>query len=87
MDEKCDQCDLHYEIQPGFFWGAMFVNYAFVVAIFAIETTVLYWLGIMDSIWLYIASPLTCIILLPVIFRSGRVLFLHLFGGIQYESD
>ncbi len=87
MNETCHHCGFRYEIQPGFFWGASYINYAFVVAIFAVETTALYLLGAMDTIWLYILSPATCIILLPVIFRAGRILFLHIFGGIPFEEE
>ena len=87
MEEECHHCNLQYEIEPGFFWGAMFFNYAFVVAIFLIETALLYMMGIMDTVWLYIVSPVTCIVLLPPIFRYSRILFLHLFGGIKFDQN
>ena len=87
MEDNCSVCELKYEIQLGFFWGAMFINYAIVVAIFTVETTVLYLLGLMETSWLYFLSPITCLIMLPIIFRTGRVLFLHLFGGIPYSFE
>ena len=87
MNEKCPSCDFKFEIQPGFFWGAMFFNYAFVVAIFTIETLILKYFGLMDSYWLYFLSPVSVLVLLPVIVRFSRVLFLHLFGGIVFEGQ
>jgi uncharacterized protein (DUF983 family) len=32
MNDACGKCGHHYETEPGFFFGAMFVSYAFVVA-------------------------------------------------------
>ena len=87
MNETCDNCNLRYEVQPGFFYGAMYINYAFVVAIFAIQTTLLYLLDAMDTIWLYLLSPITCVLMLPIIYRTGRILFLHLFGGVSFDES
>jgi uncharacterized protein (DUF983 family) len=33
MNKKCPHCNFRYEIEPGFFWGAMYVNYALSVFI------------------------------------------------------
>lgn len=86
MNDNCTSCGFQFEIQPGFFWGAMFFNYAFVVALFTIQTLALKWLGLMDTYWLYVVSPVSVVILLPVIIRFSRILFLHLFGGIVFEG-
>ncbi len=32
MNDACTQCGHKYEIEPGFFFGAMFVSYALIVA-------------------------------------------------------
>ena len=29
MHEKCTHCNLRYESEPGFWWGAMYIGYAF----------------------------------------------------------
>ena len=34
MNEDCPVCGLHFEREPGFFVGAMYVNYALAVALF-----------------------------------------------------
>ena len=86
MNEHCENCGFKYELQPGFFWGAMFFNYAFVVALFTVQTVMLNMLDLMDTIWLYLVSPISVIILLPIIVRFSRILFLHLFGGIEFDK-
>ena len=33
MHENCPHCDVRYEVEPGFFYGAMYISYAFTVGI------------------------------------------------------
>ncbi|MDH5398126.1 MAG: DUF983 domain-containing protein [Cyclobacteriaceae bacterium] len=86
MHEKCAHCDLKFEVEPGFFWGAMFVSYAMVVALFVTEFVALSVLGLLRSGMIYYMVPVTVIVLLPFIFRYSRVLFLYWFGGIKYQK-
>ena len=85
MNEKCDHCGLKFELEPGFFIGAMYVSYAFGVAIMVtvgVALSVLFDPGVWDYL---IAVSLITIILLPVTFRYSRILFLHWFGGIDFD--
>lgn len=86
MNEKCQHCGLRFEVEPGFFIGAMYVSYAFGVAILVavgIALTVLFEPDVWD--YLITVSAIT-IILLPFTFRYSRILFLHWFGGIDFDS-
>ena len=87
MNERCPNCDLKFEIQPGFWFGATYVTYAIVVGVFAISSLILAYFDLFDSIWLYIVTPGVVILLLPLIFRYSRIVFLHLFGGIKFENQ
>lgn len=85
MNEDCPVCGLHFEREPGFFVGAMYVNYAFSVAIFIAVGIVLFALGDYEF-YVYLLSITTIVILLlPFLFRYSRILFLHFFGGVSYE--
>ncbi|MBU6274968.1 MAG: DUF983 domain-containing protein, partial [Bacteroidetes bacterium] len=45
MHDDCPHCGFHFEIEPGFFWGAMYISYAFSVAvsvIFGVATYVVF---------------------------------------------
>lgn len=85
MNEKCEKCGLKFEVEPGFFIGAMYVSYAFGVAIMVtvgVALSVLFDPGVWDYL---VAVSLITIILLPVTFRYSRILFLHWFGGIDFD--
>ncbi|WP_158825210.1 DUF983 domain-containing protein [Mucilaginibacter lacusdianchii] len=79
MNEHCPRCGFHFEIEPGYFYAAMYVSYALNVAqavSLAVATYVL--TGNMDSPWLYlIIILLGCFILAPFNYRYSRVILLY----------
>jgi len=86
--EHCECCDLRYEREPGFFFGAMYISYAFSVAIFIVFGFGTYFLLDDPSIWVYVSVITTVVLVLfPVSFRYSRVLMLHLFAGVGYRPE
>ena len=85
---QCTECDLQYEREPGFFYGAMYVSYAFSVGVLLITTLVIYQLFPKAELATYIISvSVISFLTYPVNFRYSRILFLHLFGGVSYRPD
>jgi uncharacterized protein (DUF983 family) len=88
MNPCCSNCGLSFEIEPGFYFGAMFVSYAFSVIIFFVVGFSLYLFFHDPPVLVYVCSTfLTILLLYPLTFRYSRVIFLHLFGGIHYKAD
>lgn len=87
-NEHCSHCGLRYEVEPGFYFGAMFVSYGMVTAITLSVGFVLYRFFQEASVFAYIGI-ITCTVILfiPVIFRYSRILFLYGFGGIKYDRN
>lgn len=85
MHEKCPVCNLRFEVEPGFFYGAMYISYAFSVALIVavgIALTVLF----DPEVWVYLAVVAgISLLILPFTFRYSRVLFLYWFGGIDFD--
>lgn len=88
MHKTCPHCGLRFEKEPGFFWGATYVSYTISTGIVLITGFILYnFFGNPDPIW-YLAVATTVIIGgIPFTFRMARVLFLYVFGGIDYRKD
>lgn len=85
---NCPHCNLHFEIEPGYFYAAMYVSYALNVALsvsLAVATYVLS--GNLTSPWLYTGIIIGgCFLLAPVIFRASRVMLLYwLSPKIHYQ--
>jgi len=89
MNEHCPHCGLRYEVEPGLFFGAMFISYAVSVGIMisvGVASFVLF--DDPDNIWWYYVIPITLISLgaVPFNFRISRVVMLHLFSGVTYDE-
>lgn len=85
MNPACAHCGVMLEPEPGFYQGAMYVGYAFTVAVIVIVGVVLYLLGD-PSPWVYIATvSVIMVLLVPANYRYSRILYLYLFGGIRYD--
>lgn len=86
MHQACPVCSERLEPEPGFYQGAMYVGYALSVAVTAFVFILVFVLNI-ESMWLpVIIVAAIMVLLIPVNYRYSRVLYLYMFGGIQYRA-
>lgn len=85
MYEHCPHCGLRYEVEPGYFIGAMYVSYAISGGVALVLGFLIFYLGNDPDGWVYagIVAPVM-IIIAPVNFRISRVIWLHYVAGIKY---
>lgn len=89
-NEHCSHCGMRFEIEPGYFYGAMYVSYVFVVGQMLTVGMLTYLItGNDKSPWLYISTILIVILLLtPVNYRYSKVLLLHILSPkIKYHAE
>lgn len=89
-NETCSHCHMRFEIEPGFFYGAMYVSYAFVVAEMVNVGLITYLVtGNDKSPWLYIITILLSVLALtPINYRYSKVLLLHyLTPKVKYKPE
>jgi hypothetical protein len=85
MNTTCPYCDVRLEPEPGFYQGAMYVGYAFTIAVIVAVGVTLYLLGD-PSEWIYIGVTIGIMLLaVPLNYRYSRILYLYMFGGIKYN--
>ena len=79
IHERCPHCNLYFEIEPGYFYAAMYVSYAMNVAeAFCIAVLTYLITRNTESPWLYCGTMLSgCIVLAPINFRYSRVILLY----------
>ncbi|WP_240935725.1 DUF983 domain-containing protein [Hymenobacter sp. HDW8] len=86
MPERCAVCEVAYEPEPGFYWGAMFVSYAFSVACFALGGVATYYLFNDPAVWVYVLMVTGFVLVTaPITLRYSRAIMLYLFGFIPYD--
>ena len=87
MHTHCPTCSLRFEVEPGFFIGAMYISYAMSLGIFFSVSAGIFIIFNNPEFYYYVIGiPLMVLILLPVMYRYSRVLFLHLFGGVNFDK-
>ena len=86
MKAQCEVCEQVFDPEPGFYFGAMYISYAFLVAI-SVSSWVFLYVLFKPSFLTYLVVILSAnVLLLPLIFRYSRTLFLYGFGGIKYST-
>src|SRR3569833_733610 len=87
---QCPVFKMVFEIEPGYFYAAMYVSYAINVGE-GITIALLTWLvtGNIDSPWLYLGTILSGLFILsPVNFRYSRVILLYwLSPKVHYHPE
>lgn len=85
MHENCPCCGQPFEPEPGYYYGAMYVSFAFNVAIFLVSLFILYQFVEEITIGMMIGVVAVVVVgLLPVIFRWSRALWINIF--VRYEG-
>ena len=85
MHQYCACCGQDLEPEPGYYFGAMYVSFAFNVGIFLVALLVLSQLVEEVTTTMVLTLILSVVIgFLPVIFRLSRALWINIF--IRYEG-
>ena len=86
MPEHCPVCEQAYEPEPGFYWGAMYISFAFSTGIMLIVGFGVYFLLNDPDTWVYIvAVAVVALLLTPLSLRYSRTLMLYWFGSVRYD--
>ena len=83
MNDHCSHCGLKYQLEPSFFYGAMYVSYGLNVAVGIaafIVSFVFFGASIEQS---FLAIVITLIVLFPFVLRLSRNLYINMF--VSYD--
>lgn len=88
MPDRCPVCGLQYEIEPGFYWGAMYISFAFGTGIMLVAGVLLYYLAGDPPTWVYVTTVAVVVTVFSTLsLRYSRTMMLYLFGGVRYNPD
>ncbi len=83
MHDHCRHCGLKYKMEPNFFFGAMFVSYALAVLAGIITFLITWYVFRTGLINAFIAIFVILILLMPVIVRLSRNIYINIFVGYR----
>jgi len=86
MHENCTHCGLHYQIEPSFFYGAMYVNYGLTVIVGVVAfiiSKVLLGFSLTPS---FITIIVVLVVLMPINTRLARNIYINMFVSFDKEA-
>lgn len=86
LHDNCPKCGLKYMMEPSFYYGAMYVNYGIIVALFVaifIICKVILDLTIIQS---FAAIIVASLVLAPVNLRLSRIIWINMFVSYQKKQ-
>lgn len=83
MPRKCTKCGQDFEIETGFYYGAMYVSYAITIALIVVVFTATYIFNIFSIELFLILDFLVLLITLPYVFKVSRSIWIALM--IKYD--
>lgn len=85
MHEHCSQCGFKYQIEPSFFYGAMYVSYGLNVAIGIAAFIVAFVFFDLNMKASFIAIFASLLILMPFVLRLSRNIYINMF--VSYDKN
>ena len=85
MNENCSHCGLHYQIEPSFFYGAMYVSYGLNVAIGIAAFIISFVLFDTNLKVAFIVIIASLILSFPFVLRLSRNIYINMF--VSYDPN
>lgn len=83
---SCKNCNLKYEIEPGFWYGAMYVSYGLTVFFAILTWLIIYIFNKEMDIFIQISIiSFLIMILFPVVYFLSRLIWINLF--VSYDKN
>jgi len=88
INKNCKVCGANLNPEPDFYYGAMYISYAFSVALVITALTAINVLVEVPKLWMYLTTVVVLnIVLLPAMLRYSKVLYLYGLGKLKYRSN
>ena len=79
MHDHCPSCNVKFESEPGFFWGAMYFSYAYSVASFIIIGFFFFTYSDDVNLGYYIGTVIAFTVLTsPISYRMSRLMMMYI---------
>lgn len=88
INDTCPCCKANLNPEPDFYYGAMYISYAFSVALVITALTAINVLVEKPELWMYLATVVVGnLILFPAMLRYSKVLYLYGMGKLKYRGN
>jgi len=87
IHSRCTVCDASLVPEPGFYDGAMYISYAFSVALMVTSLVAINVLVAKPELWMYLSTVAgLTLLLMPAMLRYSKTLYLYGVGKLKYRG-
>lgn len=87
INQTCPNCNANLNPEPDFYYGAMYISYAFSVALVITALTAINVLIEKPELWMYLTIVVIGnMLLFPAMLRYSKVLYLYGLGKLKYRG-
>ena len=86
MNQHCSECDLPLEREEGYYTGAMYMSYFLAIILLIPIWIVMIYRGV-PFIWSLVVVFGLNVLLIPLLFRLSRSIWIHLDYGVDREKS
>ena len=88
MHRHCPNCNMDFEPEPGFYWGAMYITYGFNAGLAITTSVILYLFFGNPDMWTYVGIIAALgFLLIPPFIRYSRMILLYGLGGKSFDPS
>lgn len=85
MPDRCPVCNQDFQIEPGFYIGALWTSFPIVIFIMTLLSILLLVFIKMELEWFFVSITVILLLLQPIIIRLGRVIWINIF--VDYDAE
>lgn len=85
MHQECPKCKQDFEMEPGFYWGAMYIGYGLSAGYMLAGFAVCLWLFKFTINQSFLFLIATLIVMVPIIARTARAMWIS--GNVSFDKE
>ena len=86
MPDRCLVCNQDFQIEPGFYIGALWTSFPIVIFIMTLLSVLLLVFVKMQLEWFFVVITIILFSLQPIIIRLGRAIWINIFVDFDVET-
>ena len=88
VKKNCEVCGANFHPEPDFYYGAMYISYAFSVALIVSTLVAINVLVTKPALWMYLSTVVVLnALLLPAMLRYSKTFYLYALGKLRFREE
>ena len=85
MKDKCDHCGQPYVLEPGFYWGSMYISYMLSSGLMLTTFAILYFIFDLSVTYTFVGIIAIAAVFYGLIFRLARSVWINIY--VHYDES